>query len=189
MRTPGLALMILAAVPLAAQQIKFPPALEKLAAKAEKTVNVNLDAATIELAGKFMSAEKAEEATAKKLVSGLKGVFVRGFEFAKPGEYARADLDSIREQLKDPNWNCIISVRGKEEETEVCLYRQGDAVSGFALLAAEPKQLTVVNIVGTISLEALAALSKQFGIAEQLAKGAKGLAETKKAVPPAKKDE
>ncbi len=180
--------LLLAALPLVAQQIKFPPAFDKLAAKAEETVNVNLDSSTLGFAGKLMTGEKAEEAAAKKLVSGLKGIFVRGFEFAKPGEYARADLDSIREQLKDPNWNCIISVREKEEQTEICLYRQGDAVTGFALLAAEPKELTVVNIVGTISLEALAALGSQFGVSELIRKGAKGLAEAKPA-PPAKKDE
>lgn len=181
-------LLLLAAVPLAAQQIKFPPAFDKLAAKASETVNVNLDVSMLGLAGKLMSGEKSEEAAAKKLLSGLKGIYVRGFKFAKPGEYARTDLDAVREQLKDPNWNCIVSVRGKEEETEICLYRQGETVAGLIVLAAEPKELTVVNIVGPISPEALATLSGQFGIPKMIEKGAKGLVETKP-VPPAKKDE
>jgi len=180
MRKSGLALMILAAVPLAAQQIKFPPALDKLAAKAKETANVNLDASTLGLAGKFMTGEKGEEAAAKKLVSGLKGVHVRSFKFEKEGEYSAADVSAIREQLKGPQWACIVSVQNKDgENVDVCLHREGDVITGLAVLAAEPKELTVVNIVGAIDPAALGALTGQLGIGELIKKGAKGLAETK----------
>jgi len=190
MRKSGLALMILAAVPLAAQQIKFPPALDKLAAKAKETANVNLDASTLGLASKFMSGEKGEESAAKKLVGGLKSIHVRSFKFEKEGEYSAADVSSIREQLRGAQWACIVSVQKKDgESADVCLYREGEATTGLAVLAAEPKELTVVNIVGTIDPAALGALTGQLGIGELIKKGAKGLAETKKAVPPEKKDE
>jgi hypothetical protein len=178
---------MLLAAPLAAQQIKFPPALEKLAAKASETANVDLDASTLAAAGKLMSGEKAGEFAAQKLIGGLKGVHVRSFKFEKEGEYSAADVSSIREQLKGPQWACIVSVQKKGgETTDVCLHREGDSTTGLAVLAAEPKELTVVNIVGTISLEALGSLTKQLGIAEQLKKG---LVETKKVVPQQKKDE
>jgi hypothetical protein len=40
----------------------------------------------------------------------------------------------------------------------------GDAVQGLAILAAEPKELTVVNIVGPIDIEKISALEGNFGI-------------------------
>ena len=42
--------------------------------------------------------------------------------------------------------------------------RTGDQVSGLAVLATDPKELTVVNIVGPIDLEKLTQLEGQFGI-------------------------
>jgi len=40
----------------------------------------------------------------------------------------------------------------------------GDKVDGLAVLAFEPKQLVVVNIVGTIDLEKLSKLEGEFGV-------------------------
>lgn len=187
MRKLGLTLL-LAVLPLAAQQITFPPAFEKLAAKASEKVNLNLDASLVEFAGKFMSAEKPDEAAAKKLLSGLKGIYIRSFEFAKEGEYSPADLDGIREQLKGPGWNCFFSVWEKQdrETTDICLHRQGDAATGLVVLAVEPRELTVVNIVGLIRPEDLATLGGKFGIPE-IKGDVKTLLERKAA--PGKKDE
>jgi hypothetical protein len=39
-----------------------------------------------------------------------------------------------------------------------------DHIGGLVILAAEPKELTVVDIVGSISLEDLSALGGHFGI-------------------------
>lgn len=185
---PSLALLLLAALPLAGQQVKFPPAFEKLAARASEQMNVNLDASLLEFAGKFMSEKDADQAAAKRLLGGLKGIYVRGFEFAKEGEYSPSDLDGIREQLKGPGWNCFFSVREKQdrETLDVCLHRQGDVATGLVVLAVEPRELTVVNIVGLIRPEDLATLGGKFGIPEM--KGdVKTLLERKAA--PAKKDE
>lgn len=179
--------LLLAALPLAAQQITFPPAFEKLAAKASEKVNLSLDASLLEFAGKLMSAEKPDEAAAKKLLSGLKSIHVRSFEFAKEGEYSPADVEAIREQLKGPDWACFFSVQSKRETTEICSHREGDAITGLALLAAEPRELTVVNIVGAIRPEDLAALGGHFGL-PQIKGEVKTLLERKTAPAP-KKDE
>jgi hypothetical protein len=187
-RKPSFTLLLLAALPLAGQQIKFPPAFDKLAAKASETVNVNLDASMLGLAGRFISEDKPEEAAAKKLLGGLKGIYVRVFEFEKPGAYARADVDSIREQLRGPGWNCVFSAQKKqdEESVEICLHHDGDVVTGLTVLAAEPTELTVVNLVGLIRPEDLATLSGKFGI-PKIKTGPKALMEPKTA--PTKKDE
>jgi len=162
------AIVLLAAwiIPAVAQDIKFPASFEKLAAKAEETVDVTLDSSLLQLGSKFLSSQDPEQAKAKKLVSGLKGVYVRSYQFAKEGEYTEEDVAAIRSQLSGPGWSRIVGVRSqkKGENADVFIKREGDQIVGLTVIAAEPKELTVANIVGPINPEDLAALGGQFGL-------------------------
>jgi hypothetical protein len=153
--------LVLAAAPARAQ-LKLN--LDGLAAKARESVDVSLDANMLQIAGKFLSAEKKDEAKAKELVSKLKGIQVRTFEFDKEGQYSQADLQPIRDQLKAPGWSRIVSVVEKNESVEIYLKTEGGQTAGLAILAAEPRELSIVSIVGSIDLEQLGALSGRFGI-------------------------
>src|SRR5215510_14727640 len=62
--------------------------LDKLASRAAQTVEVSLDERLLRIAAKFLRSEDPDEARIKELVSGLKGVYVRVFEFENPGEYS-----------------------------------------------------------------------------------------------------
>jgi hypothetical protein len=157
----------LAAPLLAAQDIKFPASLDRLADKADEVVDVTLDANLLQLASRFLSQKDADQAKVKKLVGGLKGVYVRSFEFSRPGEYAEADVESIRSQLKSPAWSRIVTVRNKRgggDNAEVYIRTENGQIAGLTVLAAEPKELTIVNIVGLITPEDLADLGGNFGI-------------------------
>jgi Domain of unknown function (DUF4252) len=140
--------------------------LDKLASRAAQTVEVSLDERLLRIAAKFLRSEDPDEARIKELVAGLKGVYVRVFEFENTGEYLAADIEALRSQLQVPGWTKIVGVRSKRdgENVEVYLKYQGDNVLGLAILAAEPKELTVVNIIGPIDLEKLSQLEGQFGI-------------------------
>jgi hypothetical protein len=140
--------------------------LNKLGNKAAEVVEVALDERSLRLAAKFLSSNNPDEAKVKEIISGLKGIYVRVFEFDKPGEYSPSDLESIRAQLRQPGWGKIVGVRSKREgeNVEVHLKYQGDNVTGLAIVAADPKELTVVNIVGAIDLEKVRQLEGQFGI-------------------------
>jgi hypothetical protein len=140
--------------------------LEKLAAKAAESVDINMDGSMLQLAAKFFSDQKPDEARIKQLIAGLKGIYVRSFEFDKEGEYSLEDVNAIRQQTRAPGWSKLVGVRSKrdKEDVEVFARMEGDKVIGLAIIAAEPKQLTVVNIVGPIDLEKLSDLEGQFGI-------------------------
>ena len=151
--------------------------LNKLADKADQVVEVTLDERLLQLAAKFLSKQNPTEAKVKEIVSGLKGVYVRVFEFEKPGEYSLNDIESIRSQLRAPGWQKIVGIFSKRggDNVDVHLKMQGDSILGLAIIAADPKQLTVVNIVGPIDLEKLRELEGQFGIPRlDLEKGGKG---------------
>jgi uncharacterized protein DUF4252 len=140
--------------------------LDRLAAKAAQTVEVSLDERLLRIAAKFLKSEDPDEARVNELVSGLKGVYVRVFEFDNPGEYSNADIEPLRTQLKAPGWTKIVGVRSKRDgqNVDVHIKYQGDNILGLAILAAEPKELAVINIIGPIDLEKLRSLEGQFGI-------------------------
>lgn len=140
--------------------------LDKYEARAEESVNVTLDGKLLELAGMFLNTKKPEEAAVKELIAGLKGVYVKVYEFAKEGEYAPADVDAVRSQLREPTWARMVGVKSKREGEKVDVYMtmSGTRIGGIAVISTDPRQLTVVNIVGTIDLEKLVMLSGKFGI-------------------------
>lgn len=148
-----------------AQEIKMPVNLERLAERATEAVDVNLDASMLQLASGFLSKRDPDEAHVKQIVSKLKGVYVRSFEFDKEGQYSRSDLESIRAQLKNPAWSRIVGVKSvKGENSEVYLRKDGEKIGGLVVIAAEPKELTVVHIDGPINPEELSELSGHMGI-------------------------
>lgn len=140
--------------------------LDRLGAKAAQSVDVTIDEPLLKLAATFLSVKRSpDEAKIKELVSGLKGVYVKHFSFENEGEYAESDVESIRSQLSNSSWTRLVGVRSRKgANVDVFMMYAGTTVKGLAVLAAQPKQLTVVNIVGPIDLDKLMALEGQFGI-------------------------
>ncbi len=141
--------------------------LDHLAAKANQTVDVNVDERLMRMAAKLFSDQDADEREVKKLVAGLKGIYVKSFEFDATGQYTDADIESIRTQLRGPGWTRLVNVTSKKEgNLEVYLLFQGEQVGGMAVLHTDEKEVTVVNIVGPVDLDKLAQLEGQFGVPE-----------------------
>ncbi|MEK6320696.1 MAG: DUF4252 domain-containing protein [Acidobacteriota bacterium] len=140
--------------------------LNRFADRADKVINVTVDEALLKLAAAFFKETRSpDEAKIKELILGLKGVFVKRFEFEKEGEYTMADVESIRSQLNAPGWSSIANVRSKREGNyDVVIMTEGSVIKGLAVLAAEAKAFTVVNIVGPIDVAKLADLEGKFGI-------------------------
>lgn len=140
--------------------------LEQLASKASESVDVSLDSQMLQVASRFLRSDKADEAAIKQLIAGLKGVYVRVFNFEKAGEYSSGDVDVLRTQLRSPGWSRIVGVRSKRdgENVEVFTWLEGGAVAGLAIIAAQPTELVVVNIIGPIDIEKLSELEGKFGI-------------------------
>jgi hypothetical protein len=153
---------IMLAAPVWSQEIKMPVSLDRLAKIAKEAVNVNLDASMLQLGSGFLSKSDPDEAKVKGLVSKLRGVYVRSFEFEKEGQYSKSDVDMVRSQLT--SWSRIVSVTGKEDNTEVYVKKKGDQFDGLFVIDAEPTELTFVNIDGPINPKDLSQLSGQMGI-------------------------
>ena len=141
--------------------------LEKLSSKASEVHDITLDGAMLQLASKFMNAaDDPDAAQVKDIVKDLKGIYVKNFEFDQPNQYSQADVQAIRAQLTGPGWQRIVESRSEHarEHDEIYVMKQGKDITGLAILVAEPTELTVVNIVGPIDINKLAALQGNFGI-------------------------
>jgi hypothetical protein len=172
-RLISIALLVCAAAPAYAQNARLQiDHLDRLFPKAVETIDVRIDGALLLMASKFLKSDKADEAAVKEIVQSLKGVYVKGVEFDKEGEYGESDVESVRQQLAAPGWDRIVGVRSKRdgENVEVFMMINNDAViEGIGVLIADPKRVMVVNVVGPLDPEKINNLRGQFGIPKDFA--------------------
>ncbi|HWF10360.1 MAG TPA: DUF4252 domain-containing protein [Bryobacteraceae bacterium] len=134
--------------------------LDKLGANATESANITLDGNTLKLAAAFLS-----DKDVKDIVTKLKGVYIRSFEFAKPGQYKESDLAPLRAYLKSPQWMKIVDVKEAEETSEIWLRPLATGeLGGLAIISAETKEVSIVFIEGTLRMSDIGKLSGNLGI-------------------------
>ena len=138
--------------------------LNPLAQRAKETVDITLDPALLKLASGFLGSGQKDSEAVQQLIAGLQGVYVKSFEFDRDDAYSAADVEAVRKQFTAPGWSRMVVVKEERETVDIYAWRQGDKAGGIGILVAEPRELTVVNIVGDIDLAKLASLQGQFGI-------------------------
>jgi len=137
--------------------------LDKLAARATESVEITMNDVQAQFLGKLLSLSRSDQSKIKELLSKLKGIYVRGFEFAQDGEYSEADIEAIRAQLRSPGWQRIVEVRNRNSGgDEVFFMPRNDEVAGFAAISTEPRKICVINIVGPMSMDEMALLDREF---------------------------
>lgn len=141
------------------------PEFAALADKASEVVNVTLDQRLLSMGCRFLNVDDPEQAEFRKVCTGLRGIFVRHFTFDKDFAYPKADIDSVRRQLNGPGWSQMVNVRSNKANTNVDVYVliDGEKAQGLSIIASQPREFTIVNVVGSIDLEQLHDL-KNFGV-------------------------
>lgn len=142
------------------------PEFSTLAQKATESVTITLDAALLAIAGRFLDGNDPQDAAAKEVLKGLQGIYVRSYTFDKDSAYQQADIDAVRNQLLAPGWSRLVQTRSRKSQANVDIYIMvtNNQATGLALIASEPRQFTIVNIVGAIDLDKLHKLEGQFGV-------------------------
>jgi len=137
------------------------PEVEKeLAAKASDVTEVTLGKNMLEFAAKFMKDKDTDEAQARKLIQGLKGIYVREYTFDKEGEYSMEQVRQLRKYFETPEWTPVVRERERKtgETTDVLMKVVNGETQGMFILSAEPKELSIVLILGPIRMEDLGEL-------------------------------
>jgi hypothetical protein len=141
--------------------------LDRLAERASEKQEITIDQSMLGSAAQFVPPGPKADA-AKQIISGLKGIYVRNYEFDSDKAYTMDDVNAMRKQLSGAGWMKIVSNEEKKngsfELQEVYLFQPGGKIGGIFILNAESRELSVVNIVGPIDLSGLGALGGILGI-------------------------
>ncbi len=142
------------------------PEIRALESKATETVSISLDAPLMRLAASFLDSRKPEDAATQQLISSITGVYVRSFTFRDELAYPRAEVDALHQQLVAPAWTSFMHVKNRKDRTDVEIFvaLDGTTTKGVAIVAIEPREFTIVNLVGSIDLKKLHDLEGHFGV-------------------------
>lgn len=169
------------AVPVVAQnsELPAPPPIEReLAARASNVTEVTLGKNMLAFASKFMNGKGKDEDSTRQLIQGLDGIYVREYEFDKEGQYSPEDIEQLRKYFETSEWSPIVRERERKsgETTDVMVKLVNGESHGMFILTAEPKELTIVLILGPIRMDELGALKGLGGLSAlgDVAKSADG---------------
>jgi hypothetical protein len=136
--------------------------LDRLAPRATESVEITMNDVQVQFLRKLVSLGESERSKLKGSLSKLKGVYVRGYEFAHDGEYSDADIEEVRAQLRSPGWERIVEVHNRNSSDEVFFMPRNDEIAGFATISTEPRKVCVINIVGPMDMSEMALLEREF---------------------------
>jgi hypothetical protein len=150
-------------IPAVAQNSQLPlpsPVEKELAAKASNVTEVTLGKNMLAFAAKFMNGKDQDEAATRRLIEGLDGIYVRDYEFDKEGQYSMDDIQKLRSYFETSDWSPVVRERDKKsgESTDVMMKIVNGETHGMFILDVEPKELSIVLILGPVKMEDLAKL-------------------------------
>ena len=157
------------ALPALAQTspLPLPPAIEKeLAARASNVTEVTLGKNMLAFAAKFMNGKDKDEAATQHLIEGLDGIYVRSYEFDKDGQYSMEEIEKLRQAFETSEWTPMVRERERKtgETTDVMVKLVNGEAHGLFILTVEPKELTIVLILGPVRMEDLGKLKGICGL-------------------------
>jgi Domain of unknown function (DUF4252) len=139
--------------------------LDRLASVAIESVEITLDELRMRVVSKLVTLSASDQTKLMDFMGRLKGVYIRGFEFANDGEYTESDVNTIRAQLNLPGWQRVVEVRGRSgDKNEFYVMPVNDTIVGYTAIFTEPRKLCVINIVGQINVDEMNLLDNQFDI-------------------------
>lgn len=144
-------------------------ALDRLAGRADKAVDVTVDESLLGLvSGMFRDSKDPDKVKVREALAGIRGVYVRVYEFAGDGQWGETDIADIRRQVGEPGWSRVVNIFSRKDgqKVEVFLRALPGQVGGLLVLASQPRELMVINMVGNVDLQKLASLQGQIGIPE-----------------------
>ncbi len=163
------ALAMAQAAPVGAPNSGLPqpsPVEKELAARASNVTEVTLGRNMLAFAAKFMDDKDEDQSATRKLIEGLDGVYVREYDFDKENEYTPEEVDKLRQYFETSEWTTIVRERSRHggENTDVMMKMVNGETHGMFVLEAEPRELTIVLILGPIHLDELSRLTHLSGL-------------------------
>lgn len=127
---------------------------------ATETVDITLGALPLHFAASFMDDQDDDVAQLRQALESVKSVRIRNYQFDSDFACSQADSSPLRSQLSQPGWTHVVEEHNRKhgEDVDVYLAVDDQAVKGVAIIACEPREYTIVSIIGTVNLSRLARL-------------------------------
>jgi len=142
------------------------PDFEHLQSRAVESVDIHVGAFPLWLAALFMDEDDPDDADARAVIKDLRGVHVRSYQFDSDDAYSREEVEKVRRQLTSPGWQQVVRIRDRDQHSDVDVFiaTDGEKISGIAVVASEPREFTIVHVVGNIDVDKLARLQGNMGV-------------------------
>jgi hypothetical protein len=149
------------------EQLPAPSPIEKeLAARASDVTEVTLGKNMLAFAAKIMNGKNDDDVETRKLIEGLDGIYVREYDFDKEGQFSADEVEQLRKYFETSEWSSIVKERARKtgESTDVMVKLVNGESHGMFILDVEPKELTIVLILGPIHMDDLSKLKSLSGL-------------------------
>lgn len=167
MRIAAVLLLVVMGGVAGAQQTGLPepsPLEKNLAARASDVTEVTLSKQMLAFASKFMKDKDDEES--RQLIQNLDGIYVRSYEFEKEGQITPEEVEQLRAHYETGEWTPMVRSRERKnnESADVMMKMVNGESRGILVLSSEPKELTIVLILGPIKPEEIGKLKGISGL-------------------------
>jgi Domain of unknown function (DUF4252) len=136
------------------------PIEKQLAARASDVTEVTLGKGMLAFAAKIMNGKDEDDVATRRLIEGLEGIYVREYEFEKDGQFSAEDVEQLRKYFETGEWSPVVKDRERKtgESTDVMVKLENGESHGLFILSVEPRELTIVLILGPIRMDDLGKL-------------------------------
>jgi hypothetical protein len=142
------------------------PIEKQLASRASDVTEVTLGKSMLAFAAKIMNGKDEDDVATRRLIEGLEGIYVREYEFDKDGQFSSGDVEQLRKYFETSAWSPVVKDRERRtgESTDLMVKLENGESHGIFILSVEPKELTIVLILGPIHIDELGKLKGIAGL-------------------------
>jgi hypothetical protein len=142
------------------------PIEKQLASRASDVTEVTLGKSMLAFAAKIMNGKDEDDVATRRLIEGLEGIYVREYEFDKDGQFSSQDVEQLRKYFETSAWSPVVKDRERRtgESTDLMVKLENGESHGIFILSVEPKELTIVLILGPIHIDELGKLKGIAGL-------------------------
>jgi hypothetical protein len=140
------------------------PVEKELAARASHVDEVTLNKNMLGFASQVMSGKNKDQ-NLQKLIDGLDGIYVRDYEFDKDGQVTAEQVEKLRKYFETSEWMPLVRDHDQKtgETSDVMVKMVNGKKAGMFILDVEPKEVSIVLILGSFQMEDLGKLGGIIG--------------------------
>jgi hypothetical protein len=127
----------------------------------EPKVQIALGGALLGFVGAMSEGEDPETA---ELFNSLRGVRVNIYNTDGESDAAFNKITEVTSLLQNSTWEPVVRVNEDDEQVQIFLKMDGDAVQGLTLMAVDDEEAVFINVIGNINPRDLGKIVNNFDV-------------------------